>query len=305
MNEIKSFETFLYSLEDKEVNSEILDSLNNYLKEINLIYEDLEESEKEKYLTEFRSKINPITTQSSFGNQVILKPNGYAGDYITQEMIWHGRNGNLEVYKDKTKLGKVLTKLTYKMEAPKANEARVHFLSKILDEYQGKKIASLACGPGIEYWNKSEEFFVETDLFLLDQDKDALNSAKKNIGLSAEHIEFVQQNIFKFIVKPQEVMGKRDLIYLFGLFDYFPIKLVVKAVKKLWDCLESNGEIMFTNAIPENPTRPWMELIGDWYLDNKTTEVVLSIVPHLKGVKSIEYFIDDMKVYQYMRIRKE
>ena len=62
---------------------------------------------------------------------------------------------------------------------------------------------------------------------------------------------------------------------------------------------------MFTNAIPENPTRPWMELIGDWYLDNKTTEVVLSIVPHLKGVKSIEYFIDDMKVYQYMRIRKE
>jgi len=305
IKQIKTFASFLSSLKFDDLSLTILASFNNFLNNIYSIYKTLNDDEKKIYLEEFREIICPISDQSFFLEQVRLKPRGYAGDFITQEAIWFGRKGNFEIYKDRTKLGKTISWLSYNTEACRANEYRVLFLSEVLDEYKGKRIASLACGSGIEFWDKPKDFFISSKVFLLDQDKGALDRIETQIGNTTENVEFIHQNIFKFIVRPKEVMGERDLIYLFGLFDYLSIELVKKTIKKLWPSLASKGELIFTNAIPKNPTRAFMELIAEWYLDYKTTETILEVIYELPNIKRVEYFIDDMKVYQYIRIQKE
>jgi len=305
MEEIKAFESFLLSVKTENVHAQTLSVFTNHINHINKIYEASADDSKEQYLKKLREIIYPLSDQSIFMSQVRFKPRGYAGDFLTQEMIWYGRKGDLQVYKDSTALGAVISQLVYNMEACRANEVRVHFLSKVLDDYHGKNIASLACGSAIEFWDKPKDFFSSSKVFLLDQDQGALDRAKVQIGEIGDNIDFVRQDILKFLIRPKELMGSRDLIYLFGLFDYFPIKLVKKVVKKLWDCLESKGEIIFTNAVPENPTRAFMELIGAWYLDYKNTETMLEVISGLKNVKRVVYFIDDFKVYQYVRIQKE
>jgi len=116
---------------------------------------------------------------------------------------------------------------------------------------------------------------------------------------------FQKGDIVKFMLSDKEGFGKRDLIYVYGLFDYFSVKSTKRLVRKIWDSLAPGGEIIFTNAHPNNPTKLWMNYIGEWNLDYKCKEELLSISEGLEGVKNVDYFMDELDVYQYMRIQRE
>ena len=277
-------------------------NINQKLKQIDQLRR-LPNNNDENILSIFRKEIIEITNTSEFLKYILEKPRGYAGDFKTQEMIWLGRNKRLSLTNDD--IGKSLTKLTLEMEACKANEIRINYLKKLLQEYQGKRIASLACGSAIELWNIDDHLLQGTDIFFLDQDEGALINAKRNINLNNSSLQFHQENIQKFIVGGLGVMGNRDLIYLVGLFDYFKLKSIKKIISKLWTFVKPQGEIMFTNAHPLNPTKLWMEYVVQWVLNYKTKEELLEVTIDLDNVKSIEYSIDDLNVYQYLRIRKK
>lgn len=265
-------------------------------------------SEHEKrFMREFQGALLSMLHESTFGKYIYDKPRGYPGDYITQEMIWNAHHGHKkDRYLGTTPFGKLISSLTFEMENPKANIARVNFIKgKLLNS--GKRIASIGCGSCIELWDISVKILKSKSIFLLDQDLFALIRAKKKLNHKlSENFIFRHENILKFIAvnKNKDLLGPRDLIYIIGLLDYFNVKSSKKIISSLWKNVTNGGSLLFTNAHPLNPTRIWMEYCSEWFLNYKDKKEVLEIVAELPNVSSVNYQIDKYNVYQYMEVIK-
>jgi extracellular factor (EF) 3-hydroxypalmitic acid methyl ester biosynthesis protein len=286
-------ETCLNLLQEK------LDVISNYRKSLSL-------EEDEKYKRAFRKFENllDLLHECPFGKYVNDKPRGFPGDFVTQEMIILGRNYSDHQNLGTTPLGKLLSLLTYRMAACAANEYRLDFIKHHIAG-SGKALASIGSGSGIEYWDMDQKFLKSLDVFLLDMDEGALGSAIYHIPVNS-NFRFYQANLLKFILgkDKDEIMGTRELIYLLGLLDYFPVKQSSRIVSKLWENVKPGGKMILTNAHPSNPTRLWMEYVSEWYLIYKTREEMMLIVENLKDVLKMEYLLDKFSVYQYIIVTK-
>ncbi|MBN2443461.1 MAG: class I SAM-dependent methyltransferase [Spirochaetales bacterium] len=281
--------------------------LSEKLKGISDLRSELRTEQEQKLMNEFRKELLPLTHKSYFCKYVYDKPRGYSGDFKTQEMIWLGLTDNVEHrYLGDSDLGKLISSLTFEMENPKANVARVKFLKEEICS-AGKRIASLGCGPCLELWDIQEEKVCNKRFFLLDQDDGALKRAMNKISVSSDNVIYVRDNILRFIIKNKKakLLGPRDFIYLFGLLDYFPVKSSKAIIEALWSSVAPGGKIVITNAHPENPTRLWMEYVGNWFLNYKNKEDLYDVAENLSKVDNIEYIFDNFNVYQYLKITKK
>ena len=280
--------------------------LETALAQLSELRSTLSSSDEIRHIDAFRRASHHLILQSEFNYYVFTKPRGYSGDFVTQEMIWMGRmeRGDHR-YRGISNTGKLLTALTFDMAASHANEARVKRLSSILQNSGFKQVASIGCGAGIEYREVNGK--LPEDIFLLDQDGDALAQAKASGNFGGSSVTFCEENIIKFILRNVrcQYLGMRDLIYAFGLFDYFPLKTAKRIVALLWVSVLPGGKLLVTNAHPQNPTRLWMEWGGEWYLDYKTEDQMHAIVDGLDGVVDVSYDIDEFGVYQYLTIQKD
>jgi hypothetical protein len=55
-----------------------------------------------------------------------------------------------------------------------------------------------------------------------------------------------------------------------GLFDYLPDESAIAMLWLFWERLAEGGVLLVWNFAPHNPTRAYMEWIGNWYLIYRT-----------------------------------
>ena len=280
---------------------------NKMLNFFSRIRESFSEERDREEMMEFRMACLPRILQSKFAYHVFSKPRGFPGDYITQQMIWDSRKRQHEnLYQGISEIGRSLNALTLRTENCRANIERYQILKDHLAKYNSGRIASIGSGCGIEFWESDPTAY--ENVVLLDQDVGALNSAQQNIVTwsHCNNFVFLNNNVLKFILNEQNLyqLGKRHLIYAFGLFDYFNLAHSAKLIKKLWQCVIPGGEILVSNAHPSNPTRFWMEYGGDWFLNYKTEDELKSLADGLPDVESVHLKKDSFCIYQYLRIKK-
>jgi SAM-dependent methyltransferase len=253
----------------------------------------------------FRRELLETVHKSHFCRYAYRKPRGYPGDFVTQEMIWLSRtNGQRLRYAGDTQLGRLINSITMNMENATANEERVYFLRRLIGESSGGRVASIGCGSCIELWDASVLAGRDTwHYVLVDQDAGALEAARRTIALSDSMLRCVHENVLKFILRAEQRLGPCDLIYLFGLLDYFIEPNARRIVQCLWPLVAPGGELVVTNAHPSNPSRLWMEYGADWFLEYKTGPTLLGLVDALPDCQA-EVICDRLGVYQYLRLRR-
>jgi SAM-dependent methyltransferase len=106
----------------------------------------------------------------------------------------------------------------------------------------------------------------------VEMDSRAIEFAKNLNVNHLEHMEFINQNIFKFRTE-----AKYDVVWSAGLFDYFDDKSFVLILKKLMDFATEKGEIIIGNFNDENPSRDYMEMVGDWMLNHRSEEQLINL----------------------------
>lgn len=262
--------------------------------------------EEEREIGTFRISCHSLLLQSEFGYYVFVRPRGYSGDFHTQEMIWLGRTeGGKHRYRGITKLGKLLTSITLNMAAPRANELRIRRIADLLGTETFASVASIGSGAGIEFGLL--DCHLPSRIFLLDQDLEALSLAGKRIPQNQCNVIMCHENVLKYVLRNERhtQMGQHDLIYSLGMLDYLPIKIARKFVAGLWSSVSPGGILLLVNAHPRNPSKFWMEWVTDWYLDYKNESELKGLSDNLPSVKSVEYELDAMGVYQYLTIKKE
>lgn len=218
----------------------------------------------------------PYLGLSTLIDRSYTKPRGYAGDYLTLQMVYDDQPdgvGRLGPYIDRWFLG---------IPASCAVKNRRQLLRDIIIDTasacQGRPVAitSLACGPAREIF----DIFGEPDhpdiiATCLDIDDQALayaQSIAEGVGVTGE-VAFVQANVVKLALGRQSLeLDDQDLVYSIGLIDYLADHLVIKLLDWIHHRLRPGGTAIVGNFDVDNPDRAFMDHLLDWKLIHRSPQ---------------------------------
>ena len=72
-------------------------------------------------------------------------------------------------------------------------------------------------------------------------------------------------------------LGRCDLIYSAGLFDYLSLRSFQALLGALYDALSPGGLLAVGNVASHNPTRWFMEYCLDWFLIHRSRDELLAL----------------------------
>ncbi|HLM61975.1 MAG TPA: class I SAM-dependent methyltransferase, partial [Pyrinomonadaceae bacterium] len=106
----------------------------------------------------------------------------------------------------------------------------------------------------------------------VEYDPNAISYASELCREFLPQITFNRANAFKF-----KTDRKYELIWSAGLFDYFNDKRFKFLLKCLYSFLAPGGELVIGNFSENNPTRNYMEILGDWILHHRSKKLLINL----------------------------
>ena len=213
-----------------------------------------------------------------------FKPRGYAGDF---EMLARICND----FRCDHPLGRAFDAFFQSQAAPQAVRARTEqtaaaiasdCLSRELPAYH---VVSVGSGPALDVAGAlamlPEAPRSSVRVTLLDMDPDALDFARPRLqpllpAAAASTLTCLRTNLFRLPQKadPSVALEPVDFLVCSGLFDYLEDEPAAAMLGWFWEQLAPGGVLLVGNFAPHNPTRAYMEWIGNWYLIYRTAEAL-------------------------------
>ncbi|MDY0164907.1 MAG: class I SAM-dependent methyltransferase [Thermoguttaceae bacterium] len=218
------------------------------------------------------------------------KPRGYAGDF---EML-----GKII---DKTlcshPLGRAFDHFFQEQAAPGAVRARTRLIAEriagLVRESANPtvRVCSVGSGPAIDVeWACRELMPQELNklaVTLVDLDPDALAHAEHRLSrvLHRSQLRVHRENLFRLprLSRTEGLLGGADFVSCTGLFDYLADSDAVAMLNCFWRHLAPGGELIAFNFSPSNPSRAYMEWIGNWYLTYRDGQAMASLAREAVG----------------------
>jgi extracellular factor (EF) 3-hydroxypalmitic acid methyl ester biosynthesis protein len=238
-------------------------------KRIDLIMDMIEEEpDRDKWETEFYSLFDQFDI-SPIHHRARVKPLGYAGDFLLIDWIYTNKTAP-------SGLGKRLDMVFQSYEAAEAvRNRKKFFIKKCLELIKLKKgrvnVLNLGCGPCRDVLETYQASKNGKNLYFhcVDQEPKAIAYAKNLLSHEPmqNNITLDCTNMFHL-----NTVLKYDLIWIAGLFDYLEDRVANLLLKKIWRYLKEDGQIIFGNFSPKNPTRKGMEAGCRWYLIHRSAQ---------------------------------
>lgn len=219
-------------------------------------------------LQEIRGEMGEALSVLTLQGFVYNKPHGYPGDYEIIEKIYLGHTS------DNPELRK--WDLYFQLQkAPLAVRNRKNYFLDILNALAASnsgttenRVLNIASGPArdlFDFFSQSEYRNIAFDN--VEFDFRAISYAKNLCKDYLGNIHFLHANAFDFTTD-----RKYRLIWSAGLFDYLTDEKFMFLLNRILPLLEDDGELVVGNFSTDNPTLPYMEVIGDWRLRYRRPE---------------------------------
>lgn len=121
-------------------------------------------------------------------------------------------------------------------------------------------------GPLIEAWGRSASIEGQGDRTSM------INIGGKLCRDYPDRVTFLRANAFRFTARKQY-----RLLWCAGLFDYLNDNSFKALLRRLYGFVCEGGEIVIGNLSDNNPTRNYMELLGEWFLHHRCREQLLAL----------------------------
>lgn len=194
--------------------------------------------------------------------------------------------------------------------APNAVRNRKTYLHQLLDSHTAGggsrfkapvRVLNVASGPArdVREWMLDNP---DSDVFFdcVDAEAHAIERAKKVCAPFAHRVEFYHRNVLRFL----PAKGY-DLAWSAGLFDYLTDRSFVFLLKALMAVTVRGGEVVIGNFSEHNPSRDYMELLGDWVLQHRTRDHLRELALEAGApADSIEVNWEPEGVNLFLHIRK-
>ncbi len=243
-------------------------------------------------LREFSERcLGELLMQSPWMHRARHKPLGYPGDFELMNGLYGRHFSGGTLFAKALNLGFVSTPAA---EAVRRRKELIQArLSATLDrkEAQGEscRILSIAAGPAEEVLGLLEErqqIGVPLEIVLFDQDKSALSFSFARLSRVVAQkwqgkvrIVHLHDSITK-LLRGSTVLstsGVFDAVYASGLFDYLQPHTWVSLCRSLFWMVAPRGTLYVGNMVPESPSRWFMELHLDWFLEYRDREELLEL----------------------------
>jgi len=213
------------------------------------------------------------------------KPLGYAGDFSMMTDFWERR------VRGETPLARAFDGYFQRQAAVDAVRARIALAGSMIAERCAAsgatefRVVSIGSGPGIDLDEAARRSTGDARrrlrFTLLDLDEAALAAAGERLAtvVDARQVDVRRENLFRLTkLRGGAVLpGDVDFILCSGLFDYLADDVTTAHLRLYWNVLRNGGRLMVGNFAPQNPSRAFMEWIGNWYLLYRTSDDLLRL----------------------------
>ncbi len=194
--------------------------------------------------------------------------------------------------------------------APNAVRNRKAYFHQLLHSHSAGQtkaplsVLNLASGPArdvrdVREWvldNPDREVFFDC----VDAEIHAIERARKLCAPFAKRVEFYHRNVLRFL----PAKGY-ELVWSAGLFDYLTDRTFVYLLKALMAVTKRGGEVVVGNFSEHNPSRDYMELLGDWVLQHRTQDHLRELALEAgAAADSIEVMWEPEGVNLFLHIRR-
>jgi extracellular factor (EF) 3-hydroxypalmitic acid methyl ester biosynthesis protein len=224
--------------------------------------------------SELWNSVGEILCRGWLQNRARTKPRGYAGDFEILAAIFENRRCG-------DPLGRHFDRYFQEESAPQAVRNR---MCQMRDEIvaaarshqaaERLQIAVVGSAFGLEIREALAMLDPDTrrrlKVVLLDLDPAALDFARQTLDpwLVPGQLQAITVNVFRLAARPSLAapLAKTHRLYCPGLFDYLDEDQAVSMLDLFWSCLAPAGEMAVFQFAPHNPSRAYMEWLGNWYL---------------------------------------
>ena len=224
-----------------------------------------------------------LLERSWLQNRARMKPRGYAGDHEMLARIYAG------IVCDDP-IGRPLDRYFQEQAAPRAVRNRMRMMAEWVTEAiragDGPvKVAIVGSALAVE----ARDALVQLSpaergraaLTLLDLDPAAIEFARNQLEplLSSQQLVASAENLFRLPDRPKmaALLAGADLLFCPGLFDYLDDAAAAAMLETFWANLAPRGRMWVFQFAPHNPTRTYMEWIGNWYLTYRTLKELKAV----------------------------
>lgn len=207
-----------------------------------------------------------IAHQDPYSHRAFNKPRGYAGDAVMMDYVYSG-----VAAEGTTDLGKAVFAGTTRGSMGLSVLFRRQLLTACINDVAcsrtGFKILSVASGHcrEIEGSLLGNPLLAKAGrLVAFDQDVESCNTIKRDY--LDYPVDVVCASVRKLLAGGDASLGKFDLIYSAGLFDYLTDPVAEKLVTAMTAMLKPGGKLLVGNFAPSSRGRGYMELFLDWKL---------------------------------------
>ncbi len=207
-----------------------------------------------------------IAHQDPYSHRAYSKPRGYAGDAVMMDYVYAGVPP--EATSD---LGKGVFTGTTRGSMGLSVLFRRHLLTAHINEVassrSGFNILSVASGHCREIEDSllaDPRLAKAGRLVAFDQDPESCETIRKDYA--SYPVEVVCASVRTILAGGATSLGKFDLIYSAGLFDYLSDAVAEKLVQTMMNMLNPAGKLLVGNFAPSSCGRGYMALFLDWQL---------------------------------------
>ena len=297
-----------YSLLDERV--------NELLKATNRIADDFSLAEHLTHKDFLRDQLGVLFWQAPLHHRALMKPLGYAGDYLMMEMLYDD-----DPFKGPTSYFKMIQAISCRCISGKFCQERIpyflqkfHFIGSEAVQHHGNfRMMSLACGSSreIQEFIKSNPVSHSTEVFLVDQDTKAIEHSRHHIEQvkqGAHHkiqTTYYGESLIDLLTNnPLQRFPRFDLIYSGGLFDYIDDQSFKLAVEVLYSMLREGGALVLGNISPDDYSKIIKWYLDDWPLIYRSKQDLLKLVPSGCDSKEIAVEAESTGVNFFLVIKK-
>jgi extracellular factor (EF) 3-hydroxypalmitic acid methyl ester biosynthesis protein len=205
------------------------------------------------------------------------KPRGYAGDF---EMLTQIAGYQICDHP----LGAAFDRFFQAQAAPQAVRNRMALVGRAVADFVRQRpagpvrIVSVGSGPALDLQQACSVLTPPQrqrfQIVLLDLDPAALEYACGQLAawLEPSQLQPVRENLFRLAASSRRGrwLDGANVIVCTGLFDYLDDTAATALLRRFWQALRPAGQAWVFNFAPHNPSRAYMEWIGNWYLIYRT-----------------------------------
>lgn len=219
------------------------------------------------------------------------KPRGYAGDAVMIDYIY---GTGSPVGQFASSVTQAIYAYTTSSPASRSVRYRRYRLADLIDSMatqqlhagkQGLRVLSIAAGHGreIELSAAFQQGLI-SEFVALDQDAESLAELKQAYTGSASPVTPLKLSI-KQLLRTNHDLGRFDLIYSAGLYDYLDTSLAKRLTAHLLDMLQPSGRLLYANFAPDIHGVGYMEAAMDWWLTYRDANATLALAAEVDAAQ--------------------